>query len=59
MKIVVTSGGTGGHVYPAVSLIKYLENQGEEVTFIGARNKLEEEVSKKEDINFFRFGVRT
>lgn len=52
MKIVVTSGGTGGHVYPAVSLIKYLENQGEEVTFIGARNKLEEEVSKKEDINF-------
>lgn len=52
MKIVVTSGGTGGHVYPAVSLIKYLENQGEEVTFIGARNKLEEEVAKKEDINF-------
>lgn len=52
MKIVVTSGGTGGHIYPAVSLIKYLENQGEEVTFIGGKNKLEEEIAKKEEIRF-------
>ena len=52
MKIVVTSGGTGGHVYPAISLIKYLENYGEDVLFIGCKNKLEEEVAKKEEINF-------
>lgn len=52
MKIVITSGGTGGHIYPAISLIKYLENNGEEVTFIGARGKLEDELAKKEDINF-------
>lgn len=53
MKIIVTSGGTGGHIYPAVSLIKYLENNGEHVLFVGAKNKMEEEISKKEDIEFY------
>ena len=52
MKIVVTSGGTGGHIYPAISLIKYLENQGEEVIFVGGKDKLEEEIARKEDVNF-------
>lgn len=60
MKIVVTSGGTGGHIYPAVSLIKYLENNGEKVIFVGGKNKLEEEIAKKEDIEFIglKFGKR-
>ena len=60
MKIVVTSGGTGGHIYPAVSLIKYLENNGEEVIFIGGKGKLEEDIAKKEEINFvgLEFGKR-
>lgn len=60
MKIIVTSGGTGGHIYPAVSLIKYLENNGEKVVFIGGKNKLEEEIAKKEDIEFIglEFGKR-
>lgn len=52
MKVIITSGGTGGHIYPAVSLCKYLENIGEEVLFVGARNKMEEEIAKKEEINF-------
>ena len=60
MKIIVTSGGTGGHIYPAVSLIKYLENNGEEVLFVGAKDRMEEEVAKKEDIDFYglEFGKR-
>ena len=60
MRIIVTSGGTGGHIYPAISLIKYLENNGEEVLFIGGKNKMEEEVARKEEIKFigFEFGKR-
>lgn len=60
MKIIVTSGGTGGHIYPAISLIKYLENNGEEVLFVGAKNRMEEEIATKEEINFvgFEFGKR-
>lgn len=52
MKIIVTSGGTGGHIYPAISLIKHLQNNDEEVLFVGAKNKMEEEIAKKEDIDF-------
>ena len=52
MKIIVTSGGTGGHIYPAVSLIKYLENNGEDVLFVGCENGMEREITKKESINF-------
>lgn len=57
MKIIVTSGGTGGHIYPAVSLIKYLENNGENVLFVGGKGKLEDEICKKEDINFIGLEV--
>ena len=53
MKIIVTSGGTGGHIYPAVSLIKYLENNGEDVLFVGNKNKMEEEIAGNEDIEFY------
>ena len=52
MKIIVTSGGTGGHIYPAVSLIKYLENNGEEVVFIGCKNMMEEEICVRDGIKF-------
>ena len=51
MKTIVTSGGTGGHIYPAVSLIKFLENNGEEVLFVGSNNRMEQEIALKEDIN--------
>lgn len=52
MKVIVTSGGTGGHVYPAISLCKYLENNNEKVLFVGNKNKLEEELTRKEEIEF-------
>lgn len=57
MKIIITSGGTGGHIYPAISLIKYLENNDEEVLFVGCKNGMEREISKKEDINFIGFNL--
>ena len=27
MKIIVTAGGTGGHIYPALSMIKKFESE--------------------------------
>lgn len=52
MKILVVSGGTGGHIYPAISLIKYLENNGEDVLLVGARGGMEEDIAKKEEVKF-------
>lgn len=57
MRIIVTSGGTGGHIYPAISLIKYLENKGEEVLFVGNENGMEKEITEREGINFIGLNI--
>lgn len=42
MKIILTAGGTGGHVYPAIALARYmLEFEQAEILFIGTNHKME------------------
>ena len=42
MRVVVATGGTGGHIYPAISLIDGLKENGlEDVLFIGSNNRME------------------
>ncbi len=43
-KIVLTGGGTAGHVTPNIALIKELVNSGYEVHYIGQRNSIEEKL---------------
>ena len=33
-KIIFTSGGTGGHIFPAINLIKHMKSKGHEVLLI-------------------------
>lgn len=40
-KIVLTGGGSGGHVIPNLALIPYLEQRGYEVHYIGTHDGLE------------------
>ena len=46
MKIIVTAGGTGGHIYPALSVIKKFkqENKKLEVLYIGTHNRMEKDI---------------
>ena len=44
MKILLTGGGTGGHVYPAVALAEALVERGEETLFVGMRGGIEERI---------------
>lgn len=52
MRIVLTSGGTGGHIFPLVVVAqKIREKQSEaEFLFIGPRGELEEALMQKNDI---------
>lgn len=54
--IVLASGGTGGHIYPAAATAKALLERGFEVAFIGQQGGLEARIVPAEGLPFY--GVR-
>lgn len=45
MRVVVSGGGTGGHIYPALALMRYLESQGPvEYLYVGTERGLESKI---------------
>ena len=54
--LVLATGGTGGHIYPAVATARELERRGFEVAFIGQEGGLEARVVPAEGLPFY--GVR-
>ncbi|MDO5041182.1 MAG: undecaprenyldiphospho-muramoylpentapeptide beta-N-acetylglucosaminyltransferase [Peptoniphilus sp.] len=54
MKYIVSGGGTGGHIYPALSIIAEIKKRDmtAEVLYVGKKGSLEEELTKKEGIPF-------
>ena len=51
--IVLATGGTGGHIYPAVAIAKELLHKGYQVTFIGQTKGMEARVIPQEGFNFY------
>ena len=57
-KIVLTGGGTAGHVTPNLALIPRLQADGWEIHYIGAANSPEENlISQVEGVTFHRVSV--
>ena len=57
-KIVMTGGGTGGHVTPNLALIPRLQADGWEVHYIGAANSVEQQlISKLPGVHFYAVAV--
>lgn len=52
-KIVLTGGGTAGHVTPNIALIPYLQKEGYDVYYIGSNGGMEEELIKKCGIPYY------
>lgn len=51
-KIVLTTGGTGGHIYPALAIAKELAYKEIEPIFIGTKHRMEREIIPKEGYRF-------
>ncbi len=52
-KIVLTGGGTAGHVTPNIALIPYLKQEGYEIYYIGSKGGMEEDLIKKCGIPYY------
>ena len=54
MRILVTGGGTGGHIYPALAIVRALKEMDDqlEVLYIGTQRGLEKDIVEREGLPF-------
>ncbi|MDO5715140.1 MAG: undecaprenyldiphospho-muramoylpentapeptide beta-N-acetylglucosaminyltransferase [Tissierellia bacterium] len=54
MKYILSGGGTGGHIYPALAIANEIKEQDPEakILYVGKANSLEEELAIKEGYSF-------
>lgn len=58
MKFVITTGGTAGHINPAIALAQELKKRGHEVVFAGTPNRLESRLVPQAGYEFKGFEAR-
>lgn len=61
MNVVFTTGGTGGHIYPAVALANRLKetNPDYEILFIGTNNHMEKDIINNTQFEFYGFKLNS
>lgn len=61
MRIIVSGGGTGGHIYPAITLIRCIQHlvEGSEVLYVGTKAGLESDIIPKEGLPFTTVDIRS
>ena len=54
MRVIVTAGGTGGHIYPALAMINKIKemDKNSEFLYIGTHNRMEKDIIPKYNIPF-------
>lgn len=54
MKYIVSGGGTGGHIYPAIAIIEEIQARDKEadILYIGNPDSMEERIAKEKGLNF-------
>ncbi len=54
MRVIVSAGGTGGHIYPALAIIEKIKEKepNSEFLYIGTTDRMEHEIIPKENIPY-------
>ena len=60
MRIIISAGGTGGHIYPALSIIKKIKEKDEtaEILYVGTTDRMEKDIVPKENIPYYGIKIR-
>ncbi|AFS78312.1 UDP-N-acetylglucosamine--N-acetylmuramyl-(pentapeptide) pyrophosphoryl-undecaprenol N-acetylglucosamine transferase MurG [Gottschalkia acidurici 9a] len=60
MKVVITGGGTGGHIYPALSIARKIKDtyKDADILYVGTEKGLESKLVPKEGFNFKSIRVK-
>lgn len=55
INILLTGGGTGGHIYPAIAVAQVLKNDKaiKNIYYIGCEKNMESEIARKEGLQFY------
>ncbi len=59
MNIAIVAGGTGGHIYPALTLAEALEKEGNKITFFGSNDRMEKDVIPARGFEYVGLDVYT
>ena len=51
--IVLTGGGTSGHVTPNIALIPKLKAKGYTIHYIGSKNGIEKQLAEKQGLPYY------
>ena len=54
MRAIISAGGTGGHIYPALAIINKIKEKepNSEILYIGTHNRMEKDIVPKRNIPF-------
>jgi len=57
--VVITGGGTGGHVFPAIAVVQELKQDSdvEKIYYVGCERNMEKSAAEAENIEFFSINV--
>ena len=60
MKIIISAGGTGGHIYPAISIINKIKehDKNAEFLYIGTTDRMEHEIIPSLDIPYVGIKIK-
>ena len=56
-KVILTTGGTGGHIYPALSVAEGLRKKGVDVLFVGTSLRMEKDIVPKFGFKFVGLNI--
>lgn len=56
-KVILTTGGTGGHIYPALTIAEELKKKGSEIVFVGTKHRMEKDLVPEAGYDFIGLDV--